>query len=83
MLNTKHRLKVKSANYLKFTPFCIFHPKVPSKHKTKNIRSETKQTLKRRCILKNKSRHAINKVYRLFKRIVPKSQWGTTLAYKG
>jgi hypothetical protein len=29
--------KVKSANYLQFTPFCIFHPKVPSKHKTKNI----------------------------------------------
>ena len=36
-LCTKHRLKVKSANYLQFTHFCIFHPKVPSKHKTKNI----------------------------------------------
>ena len=35
----KHRLKVKSANYLQFTPFCIFHPKVPSKHKTKNIKA--------------------------------------------
>ena len=38
-LCTKHRLKVKSANYLQFTPFCIFHPKVPSKHKTKNIKA--------------------------------------------
>ena len=38
-LCTKHRLKVKSANYLQFTPFCIFHPKVPSKHKTKNIKT--------------------------------------------
>ena len=38
MLCTKHRLKVKSANYLQFTPFCIFHPKVPSKHKTKNVK---------------------------------------------
>ena len=37
-LSTKHRLKVKSANYLQFTLFCIFHPKVPSKHKTKNIK---------------------------------------------
>jgi len=36
---TKHQLKVKSANYLQFTPFCIFHPKVPSKHKTKNIKA--------------------------------------------
>ena len=38
-LCTKHRLKVKSANYIQFTPFCIFHPKVPSKHKTKNIKA--------------------------------------------
>ena len=38
-LCTKHRLKVKSANYLQFTPFCIFDPKVPSKHKTKNIKA--------------------------------------------
>ena len=38
-LCTKHRLKVKSANYLQFTPFCIFHPKVPSKHKIKNIKA--------------------------------------------
>ena len=38
-LCTKHRLKVKSANYLQFTSFCIFHPKVPSKHKTKNIKA--------------------------------------------
>jgi hypothetical protein len=38
-LYTKHQLKVKSANYLQFTPFCIFHPKVPSKHKTKNIKA--------------------------------------------
>ena len=38
-LCTKHRLKVKSTNYLQFTPFCIFHPKVPSKHKTKNIKA--------------------------------------------
>ena len=38
MLCTKHRLKVKSLNYLQFTPFCIFHPKMPSKHKTKNIK---------------------------------------------
>ena len=37
-LCTKHLLKVKSANYLQFTPFCIFHPKVPSKHKIKNIK---------------------------------------------
>jgi len=37
-LCTKHRLKVKSLNYLQFTPFCIFHPKMPSKHKTKNIK---------------------------------------------
>ena len=37
-LCTKHQLKVKSANYLQFTPFCIFHPKVPSKHKTNNIK---------------------------------------------
>jgi hypothetical protein len=37
-LCTKHRLNVKSANYLQFTPFYIFHPKVPSKHKTKNIK---------------------------------------------
>ena len=36
-LCTKHRLKVKSANYLQFTHFYIFHPKVPSKHKTKNM----------------------------------------------
>jgi len=28
-----------SANYLQFTPFWIFHPKVPSKHKTKNIKA--------------------------------------------
>ena len=39
MLCTKHRLKVKSANYLQFTPFCIFHPKVSSKHKIKNIKA--------------------------------------------
>ena len=38
-LCTKHRLKVKSVNYLQFTPFCFFHPKVPSKHKTKNIKA--------------------------------------------
>ena len=38
-LCTKHRLKIKSANYLQFTSFCIFHPKVPSKHKTKNIKA--------------------------------------------
>ena len=38
-LCTKHRLRVKSANYLQFTPFCIFHLKVPSKHKTKNIKA--------------------------------------------
>ena len=38
-LCTKHRLKVKSSNYLQFTHFCIFHPKVPSKHKTKNIKA--------------------------------------------
>ena len=38
-LCTKHRLNVKSANYLQFTPFYIFHPKVPSKHKTKNIKA--------------------------------------------
>ena len=38
-LCTKHRLKVKSTNYLQFTHFCIFHPKVPSKHKTKNIKA--------------------------------------------
>jgi len=37
-LCTKHQLKVKSVNYLQFTPFCIFHPKVPWKHKTKNTR---------------------------------------------
>ena len=37
-LYTKHRLEVKSVNYLQFTPFCIFHPKVPSKHKIKNIK---------------------------------------------
>jgi hypothetical protein len=37
-LCTKHRLNVKSTNYLQFTPFCIFHPKVPSKHKTKNFK---------------------------------------------
>ena len=36
---TKHRLKVKSVNYLQFTHFCIFHSKVPSKHKTKNIKA--------------------------------------------
>jgi hypothetical protein len=35
----KHRLNIKSANCLQFTPFCIFHPKVPSKHKTKNIKA--------------------------------------------
>ena len=34
-LCTKHRLNVKSASYLQFTHFCIFHPKVPSKHKKK------------------------------------------------
>jgi len=38
-LCTKHRLRVKSANYLQFTPFCIFHLRVPSKHKTKNIKT--------------------------------------------
>ena len=38
-LCTKHRLKVKFANYLQFTHFCIFHPKVLSKHKTKNIKA--------------------------------------------
>ena len=38
-LCTKHRLKIKSANYLQFTLFCIFHPKIPSKHKTKNIKA--------------------------------------------
>jgi hypothetical protein len=38
-LCTNHRLKVKSVNYLQFTPFCIFHPKVPSKHKTKNVKA--------------------------------------------
>ena len=38
-LYTKHRLNVKSASYLQFTPFCIFHLKVPSKHKTKNIKA--------------------------------------------
>ena len=38
-LCTKYRLNIKSANYLQFTPFCIFHPKVPSKHKTKNIKA--------------------------------------------
>jgi len=38
-LCTKHRLKIKSVNYLQFTSFCIFHPKVPSKHKTKNIKA--------------------------------------------
>ena len=38
-LCTKHRLKVKSVTYLQFTPFCIFHPKVPSKHKIKNIKA--------------------------------------------
>jgi hypothetical protein len=32
MLCTKHRLKVKSVNYLQVTSFYIFHPKVPSKH---------------------------------------------------
>ena len=37
-LCTKHRLKAKSANYLQFTHFCIFHPKVPSKHKKNNIK---------------------------------------------
>jgi len=30
-LCTKHQLKVKSVNYLQFTPFGIFHPKVFSK----------------------------------------------------
>ena len=35
---TEHRLKVKYANYLQFTLFCIFHPKIPSKHKT-NIKT--------------------------------------------
>jgi hypothetical protein len=39
MLCTKHRLKVKSVNYLQFTHFCIFHPKVPSKHKTENVKA--------------------------------------------
>jgi hypothetical protein len=38
-LCTKHWLTVKFANYLQFTSFCIFHPKVPSKHKTKNIKA--------------------------------------------
>jgi hypothetical protein len=36
---TKHRSKVKSVNYLQFTSFWILHPKVPSKHKTKNIKA--------------------------------------------
>ena len=35
----KHQLKVKSVNYLQFTSFCIFHPKVPSKRKTNNIKA--------------------------------------------
>jgi hypothetical protein len=39
MLCTKHWLNVKSANYLQFTSFCIFHPKVPSKHKIRNIKA--------------------------------------------
>jgi hypothetical protein len=38
-LCTKHRLEVKSVNYLKFTFVLILHPKVPSKHKTKNIKA--------------------------------------------
>ena len=38
-LCTKHRLKVKSVNQLQLPPFCIFHPKMPSKHKTKNIKA--------------------------------------------
>ena len=38
-LSTKHRLNVKSADYLQFTPFCIFHPKVLSKHKIRNIKA--------------------------------------------
>ena len=38
-LYTKHRLKIKSINFLQFTPFGIFHPKVPSKYKTKNIKA--------------------------------------------
>ena len=38
-LCTKHQLKVKSANYLQLSPFCIFHPKMPLKHKTKNIKA--------------------------------------------
>ena len=48
----KHRLKVKSANYLQFTPFCIFHPKVPSKHKTKNIKAL--------YIYKTQAKHQLN-----------------------
>ena len=35
---TEHRLNIKSVSYLQFTPFCIFHPKVPSKHKTRNFK---------------------------------------------
>jgi hypothetical protein len=38
-LCTKHRLNAKSANYLQFTPFYIFHPKVSSKHKIRNIKA--------------------------------------------
>jgi len=37
-LCTKHRLNIKSASCLQFTHFCFFHPKVPSKHKTKNFK---------------------------------------------
>jgi hypothetical protein len=36
-LYTKHRVEVNSTNYFQFTSFWILHPKVPSKHKTKNI----------------------------------------------
>ena len=38
-LCTKHRLEVKCVNQLQLPPFCIFHPKIPSKHKTKNIKA--------------------------------------------
>ena len=44
-LCTKHRLKVKSVNQLQLPPFCIFHPKMPSKHKTKNIKAFNTQNI--------------------------------------
>ena len=50
-LCTKHRLKVKYANYLQFTPFCIFHPKVPSKHK---------QRISRHFIYKTQAKYQLN-----------------------